>query len=377
MNRPRPKGWCPGVLQPMMSGDGLLVRIRPRLGRLTAEQVQALCLGAQTFGRGLMDLTSRANIQIRGVTPETYAGLLECLRGADLVDADEHIEARNNILVSPLWSEGDDTWAIASELTRRLSELPELPSKFGFAIDAGAKRFLGQVSADVRVERSVYGGLIVRADGTAAGVACTRTGAADAVIALSQWFVETGGATSKRMRHHVEIVASPAESDQVMPQGLSDPLMPGTCEHGPVYGTEFGRVDASELLALFQKSGAHALRMTPWRSFILEGGQPVVHGAFLSTPTTDLRTIDACPGAPYCEAATVETHGLARLLVGENVGPVHVSGCSKGCARPTAAKMTVVGREGKYDLVRGGCAWDKPDVVGLNVAEVVTHLEAS
>ncbi len=25
------KGWCPGALRPMQSGDGLVVRIRPRL----------------------------------------------------------------------------------------------------------------------------------------------------------------------------------------------------------------------------------------------------------------------------------------------------------------------------------------------------------
>ena len=26
------KGWCPGALQPMPSGDGLLVRVRPWCG---------------------------------------------------------------------------------------------------------------------------------------------------------------------------------------------------------------------------------------------------------------------------------------------------------------------------------------------------------
>ena len=29
------KGWCPGALRPMQSGDGLVVRIRPPTGRLT------------------------------------------------------------------------------------------------------------------------------------------------------------------------------------------------------------------------------------------------------------------------------------------------------------------------------------------------------
>ena len=28
------QGWCPGALRPMMSGDGLVVRVRPQAGRL-------------------------------------------------------------------------------------------------------------------------------------------------------------------------------------------------------------------------------------------------------------------------------------------------------------------------------------------------------
>ena len=31
------KGWCPGALRPMQSGDGLVVRVRPFGGRLEAD----------------------------------------------------------------------------------------------------------------------------------------------------------------------------------------------------------------------------------------------------------------------------------------------------------------------------------------------------
>ena len=56
------KGWCPGAHRPMMSGDGLVVRVRPRLARLSADQVQALCAAAMRHGAGLIDLTNRANL---------------------------------------------------------------------------------------------------------------------------------------------------------------------------------------------------------------------------------------------------------------------------------------------------------------------------
>ncbi|MDG1679564.1 MAG: cobalamin biosynthesis protein CobG, partial [Tateyamaria sp.] len=66
------KGWCPDVHRPMHSGDGLLVRIRPRLGRLTIKQVLELCEISLTHGNGAIDLTSRANIQIRGICKTNY-----------------------------------------------------------------------------------------------------------------------------------------------------------------------------------------------------------------------------------------------------------------------------------------------------------------
>ncbi len=67
---PRIKGWCPGAWRPMATGDGLLVRVRPPLGQLSREQTLALCDAAETFGSGLIELTSRANLQLRGVTDE-------------------------------------------------------------------------------------------------------------------------------------------------------------------------------------------------------------------------------------------------------------------------------------------------------------------
>ncbi|MEL6888251.1 MAG: hypothetical protein AAFO86_06030, partial [Pseudomonadota bacterium] len=49
------KGWCPGAYRPMMSGDGLIVRIRPRLGRLDSTQVLGLCGLSQVGAAGQVD----------------------------------------------------------------------------------------------------------------------------------------------------------------------------------------------------------------------------------------------------------------------------------------------------------------------------------
>ena len=72
MSAPRVHGWCPGALRPMMSGDGLVVRVRAPLGRLTSAQAAGVARLASELGNGLIDISARANLQIRGVTPDAH-----------------------------------------------------------------------------------------------------------------------------------------------------------------------------------------------------------------------------------------------------------------------------------------------------------------
>ena len=378
MTRPMAKGWCPGVLKPMMSGDGLLVRVRPRLGRLTRPQVEALCGAALAHGNGVLDLTSRANVQLRGIQPAGYEPLLAELATADLIDNTVADETRDNVIVSPFWQTGDDTAGIASELRARLDALPELPAKFGFAIDVSGPGCLAAASADVRLERSAEGALLVRRDGAEFGERTTREEAVDRMIELCDWFVATGGRASRRMARHraTPPVLDPLRRER--PAAPRAPLVPGMSSLGPVYGAPFGSVEATDLLDLVRASDAAALRTTPWRLFVLEGGAPVDCDALITTADDPLLHVAACPGAPRCPSATVDTRTLARalapVLAGRVEGSLHVSGCAKGCAHPKNAAISVVGREDRFDIVRNGCAWDAPEASGLQPAEIVTQL---
>ncbi|TKW70120.1 MAG: precorrin-3B synthase, partial [Bradyrhizobium icense] len=124
------KGWCPGALRPMLSGDGLVVRVRPHGGRLEARQAAGFADLAACYGNGLIDVTSRANLQIRGVTEEAHLPLLDGLARLDLLDSDPETESRRNILVTPFWNIGDDTCSLADELERALAaSRPGLPTK--------------------------------------------------------------------------------------------------------------------------------------------------------------------------------------------------------------------------------------------------------
>ena len=96
------KGWCPGILRPMPSGDGLIVRVRPRGGAFSLATAGALADLAEAFGNGHIDLTRRANLQIRGLTGERLDGLQAELGRLGLLDPDAETEAVRNVMVAPL-----------------------------------------------------------------------------------------------------------------------------------------------------------------------------------------------------------------------------------------------------------------------------------
>jgi len=161
----RIRGWCPAAWRPMAAGDGLLVRVRPALGRLSAAQALGLAEAAARFGRGAIDLTRRANLQLRGVDEADWRPLVETLVALGLVDPDPAVDAQAGLTVAPDWQAGDDTHRIATELLDRRGDWPALPAKFGFAVDAGRAGRLSDTPADIRIERSVEGGLMLRAGG--------------------------------------------------------------------------------------------------------------------------------------------------------------------------------------------------------------------
>ena len=354
----------------MAAGDGLLVRVRPHLACLSRGQVAGLCAASLAFGNGRIDATRRANLQLRGVSEAGWPALVERLIALDLVDADPAIDARRNILVAPGWVAGDDIARIADALAARLGALPNLPGKAGFAIDAGPAPVLADSPADFRIERSADGRLLLRADGRPTGAPLPHGGEADALIALATWFVASGGAAAGRMaRHHVPL---PEWAHGTIPPAASAVItLPGRHPLGTAYGLPFGAIDAAALAALVEARRATALRVTPWRTIILEGdaaGAPTA--GFVTDPASPLLRVDACPGAPACPQATVATRPLAQRLASHATGTLHVSGCAKGCARSAPADVTLTGRDGRFDLARNARAGAPPAAAALAPVDI-------
>ena len=358
---PEIRGWCPGALRPMLSGDGWVVRVRPALGRLTQAQAAGIAVLSRRHGNGLIDLSSRANVQIRGVTEAGRTPLIEGLRALCLTDPDAATEARRNIVVTPFWTNGDDSHRIATALGHLLAapDAPDLPGKFGFAVDAGPTPVLQGMPADITVERGPEG-LLLRADGAGGGKPVTAETAATEGIGLARWFLKTGGAQGGRGRMARHLAAG-----AVLPDGFARPVVagavppvPGPHPAGWLAALAFGQCTAETFAAL---AGLGALRMTPWRMLLVEGlaVRPDLSGLIHDARDPLLRVI-ACTGAPACPQALQPTRPLARALA-PHVPPdstLHVSGCAKGCAHPGPAALTLVGRQGGYALVRGGTAAD-------------------
>jgi precorrin-3B synthase len=353
----------------MRSGDGLVVRVRPRLGRLSAVQVTGLCAAAERYGNGILDLTSRGNLHVRGVEAAAHPRLLAALGALGLLDADAGTEGRRNILVTPLWTPGDATGGLHDGLCARLDRLPPLPAKFGFAVDLGPVRYLARASADIRIERAAGGGLIVRADGAPAGRPASAATACDAAAEMAAWFAAHPGAP-RRMR---EAAANLPDRWQRVAPAPAVALQPGPTPLGPLLGAAFGHLPATSLQAALNASGSAAIRLAPGRLFLLEGGRGVpANTPFVAAAGDPVLSVDACVGAPACASASVETRRLARALAPRHPG-LHVSGCAKGCARPRRAALTLVGRDGAFDLVRDGAPWDPPARRSLSAEELLAE----
>ncbi|MBY6241075.1 precorrin-3B synthase [Methylosinus sp. Sm6] len=355
----------------MVSGDGLVVRVRPRLGRIAGGQLIAVASAAQRFGDGEVQLTNRANLQIRGVAAADHPALLAELDRHGLVDPDESAERRRNVIVTPFPDEAGETARIAAALTAALADLPTLPAKFGFAVDTGRVRLLAETPADIRIERAADGGIILRADGAGTGRPVRADAAAGAAVDLARWFLSAGGvrAGRGRMAALVRRRRPPVGPEQAEPAPSAAAPTPGPIPGGHLVGFPFGAAPAAALLALGRLGD---VRVTPWRMLAVETSlaPPPLDGVLLAADP--LTQVSACSGAPFCPQAAGSTRDLARALApavpaGSHL---HVAGCPKGCAHAAPADLTIVATPRGYDLVARGAAADAPRVRDLRPADL-------
>jgi precorrin-3B synthase len=393
----------------MPSGDGWLVRVKPTAATLSADAARLIASGARRHGNGHIDLTSRANLQVRGLGPRSSELFAETIIGAGLGCADPSVEAIRNVMAGPLGADDPsaafDAHAVAREIEAMLraeTALAALPDKFGVAVDAGGLLPLAGVGADIMLG-AAGDSLTVQLDGGMLAALCPRASLVETVKALALASLHLAierGEPPRRMRPLVRDVSEDAIFEAAGLSPAPAPLPPPAPAPSAVgfipyqmgnqgafgAGLPFGRIDAEQLAALAalsERCGDGSLRTTPWRAFLIANvaaadgntlSEEVAALGLITDPSDPRLRILACVGAPSCTSATVDARADATrlaVIVGEHAGDtIHVSGCAKSCAHRGPASLTLVGRDGRYDVIRNGMASDRPSLTGLRIDDI-------
>ncbi|WP_371347115.1 precorrin-3B synthase [Ancylobacter sp. IITR112] len=370
------RGACPSLPKPMQTGDGLLARLQP-LAPLTLDQLAGLARLAAERGNGILEVTARGKLQLRGLTPATAPGLPEAVAALD-IDVPQGFPVEVSALAGRDPAERFDPRELARAISERAAPLvPNLAPKASVVVDGGGRFRLGGLKADIAVTAGSEGVAL-----SLAGVPCGVVGAARAaevVVALLQRLAAQGPAA--RM---VDIVAVEGSENlragfglappSTVPEEGADPvglhaLTDGTLALG--LGLEFGQVRAEmldQLLEATHRAGVAEVEPAAGRALLLVGIAPEAAEAlraeaaglgFLTDPGDPRRRVFACAGRPACASARLDTHALAATLVPLLDGrDLHVSGCPKGCAHPAKAALTIVGLDEGAGLVVEGTPRD-------------------
>jgi len=379
---------CPGVLRLAEAADGYLARIRLPGGLIGAGQLRALARLAGELGDGRVELTSRGNVQLRGLAADVAGPLTDQLARAGLFPSPEHDLVRN-VLASPLagLDGGPDLTAIVQGLDAALCARPrlaELPGRFLFAVDDGRGDVTGlgaDVIARVQVHGAVVNGLAIRGSGR--GQAGTdRPVVADVVtvmLACAEAFLDLraaeGGAAwriaeladgAERVRAAVaarlRLAAVPQPPARPADRAVGPTARPvgvvGTGGTAAVLLAPLGRLTAAQLTWLADRVSVRPARITPWRGVVLpdlpdaagliRDAAGLGYGVDAGSPW--LR-VTACAGRPGCASALADVQADAGAFAArwpERI--VHVSGCARHCGRPLGPLVDVTATSEGYQV---------------------------
>lgn len=396
---PRPSA-CPGLLRIVQALDGGICRVKLPGGVLAASQARSIAEAAQRFASGVLELTNRSNMQIRGVRAESeqelIRSLLEANLGPSVLDADDV----RNLMLSPAAGldpqQHMDTRPLADALLALLqnnSALHVLSAKFAIQLDGGESLCMLEHPHDLWL-RALPGApqLIFGLAGCPTDKPLGMVAAANAVQlveAILLTFLECAGPEQSRMRQLLESIPADELVRRVqarLPFAISPVAV--ECQRqipaaAPPIGiiaqrqaelamvaasAPLGRISAEQLGAVAELAQRHAdgsLRLTPWQGLLIPNVQ--IHEAdnvlaaltqvgLLTNRAAPLPNLIACTGSAGCARGLADTKhdalALAACLQQHDAHPqVHLSGCSRSCAAAHVAPFTLLAvGDGLYQL---------------------------
>lgn len=373
------------------AADGPLARVRLPGGAVSAAQLRVLAGCAAELGTGVIELTSRANVQVRGLrAPEVFAGRIAA---AGLLPSPAHERVRN-ILASPLSGRGPDglldVLAMADALDRALCARPrlaELPGRFLFALDDGTRDVAG-LGADVTY---VATGRLLLA-GADTGLTAAPDAAVPLMIDSAEAFLDELSPDGPRAWRIRDLPDGPARiatrlrdgepSLTDAPDAANAPDAPEAPDAPPAsafarrpspgrIAQRDGRVAIEALVPLGRLTSDQAaaladlgqpVRLTPWRTVVLPDLSPgeadpterALAAAGLATdPDSPWAGVTACTGRPGCAKALADVRADARQWV-RSLGrapatPVHWAGCERRCGLPRGPVRQLIATINGYE----------------------------
>jgi precorrin-3B synthase len=363
MARTRDSDACPGALQVHQAADGALARVRLPGGVITPHQLEALARAAKACASPAMELTSRGNIQIRGITD---TGLVaDVVADVGLLPSDTHERVRN-IVASPLSGRvggKGDVRGMVTELDGAIQAEPALaglPGRFLFGIDDGRADISG-LAADVGVH-VVGGSVALLLAGRDTGV---RLAVSDVVPALVGVAARFAGSRGKAWRiaelddpgHLLGNLHPSARPGATWPPVTRPPV--GWIQQ------DDGRVTlgAAVPLGVLQAAVAEYLAainapmaITPWRSvlvFDLDEGvadpalRVLAPMGLVFDENSPWLSVSACTGSPGCEHSAGDVRADAAAALDEPAsGHRHFVGCERACGSPPTGEVLVATGDG-------------------------------
>ncbi len=374
------RGACPSLLQPMQTGDGLLARLDTGFRILTLQQFKAILQGALKHGNGLVEITGRGNLQLRGLTTGSANALAVIIGKLGLQS--ESLP----IAIGPLAGIDRDEIAnpvpVAANIQNAVSPALRagLAPKTSIVVDGGGQLSIDNIGADIRLSAIADSGsarwhVAVGGDAHTATPVCLvdQPDIVPVVTELLTRIASAGPSARGRDLDHgtiadlIETTVKPRTAHRKTSPVGTFAETNGLTAIG--LGLPFGAIDAKKLIGFIEALQAMkiaSVRPAPGRALLFTGmdGAAVaklveIAGNFgLVTDPGDPRlAISACIGAPRCGSAEIDTRKLAGdisakaapLLDGSFT--LHISGCAKRCADTAGPKVSIIGQPDGCDLI--------------------------